>query len=328
MKKILITGVAGFIGSQLYKLLESNYEIVGIDNLTPFSNYEIKLQRVKDVFGESPNPSKYKIMDICDRKQIDDLFEQEKFDAVIHLAAMTGVRQSITNPQIYEQVNVNGFLNILEACRKYEVKNLIYASSSSVYGGNKDIPFKETASIENLLNYYAITKRMNELAAENYANLYEINTIGLRFFTVYGPWTRPDMATYTFIKNISEGKPISLFDGGNLQRDFTYVDDITTSIKLILNKLLLNENEHRHQLFNIGGGQPVLVKEYVAMMEQLMNKKAIVVNAPMNKEEMKLTYADSKKLTYFIDKTSYTTIEIGLRKTVDWFLDYNTNGAT
>jgi UDP-glucuronate 4-epimerase len=321
MKKILITGVAGFIGSHLYKLLSSKYELIGIDNLSAFSNYDIKIQRLKNIFGNNAKDNKFQQIDICDKLALEKLFLENNFDAVIHLAAMTGVRQSIHNPEIYEQTNVNGFLNILEACRKFNVKQLIYASSSSVYGGNKEIPFKETAPIENLLNYYAITKRMNELAAENYANLYDINAVGLRFFTVYGPWTRPDMATYTFIKNISEGKAITLFDAGNLQRDFTYVDDITTAIELILNKMFLNENQQKHQLFNIGGGQPILVKEYVALISSLMNKKAIIVNAPMNNEEMKITYADATKLYDFINFRPTISSLDGLKKTVDWYIN-------
>jgi UDP-glucuronate 4-epimerase len=327
MKKILITGVAGFIGSHLYKLLSSKYELIGIDNLSAFSNYDIKLDRLNDVFGDYSNSAQFLEIDICDKAALEQLFSDNQFDAVIHLAAMTGVRQSIHNPEIYGQVNVNGFLNVLEVCRKRKVKKLIYASSSSLYGGNKEIPFKETAPIENLLNYYAITKRMNELAAENYANLYGISAVGLRFFTVYGPWTRPDMATYTFMKSINEGSTISLFDAGNLQRDFTYIDDITNAISLVLEKMIHQENPSRHEVFNIGVGRPVLVKDYVAMISALMNQMAITENAPMNKEEMKITFADSQKLTRFIEKTPYTNIELGLRKTVDWFIEYSTNGT-
>lgn len=320
MAKILLTGVAGFIGSHLYKKLVQNHHVIAIDNLTDFSNFEIKKKRAKALFGERLEHPDFFLQSINDKESLNKLFETEKFDAVVHLAAMTGVRESIKNPSIYEQVNVNGFLNILEACRKFGVNRLIYASSSSVYGGNQEIPFKETASIDNLLNYYAVTKRMNELAAENYANLYGINSFGLRFFTVYGPWTRPDMATFSFIKNISEGNPITLFNEGNLQRDFTYVDDIILSIDRLLNKLLNEPIAKKHMIFNIGEGQPIIIKDFVSVLEKHLNRKAIIEFAPMNKEEMVCTFADCEKLFSYIGFKPQTTIEEGLKKTVNWFL--------
>jgi UDP-glucuronate 4-epimerase len=320
MAKILLTGVAGFIGSHLYKKLMQNHHVIAIDNLTDFSNYEIKQRRAKALFGERLEHPNFFLQSINDKESLTKLFETEKFDAVVHLAAMTGVRESIKNPSIYEQVNVNGFLNILEACRKFGVNRLIYASSSSVYGGNQEIPFKETASIDNLLNYYAVTKRMNELAAENYANLYGINSIGLRFFTVYGSWTRPDMATFSFIKNISEGNPITLFNEGNLQRDFTYVDDIILSINLLLDKLLDEPIAKKHMIFNIGEGQPIIIKDFVSVLEKHLKKKAIIEFAPMNKEEMVCTFADCEKLFSYISIKPQTTIEEGLKKTVNWYL--------
>lgn len=320
MAKILLNGVAGFIGSHLYIKLMQNHHVIAIDNLTDFSNYDIKKRRAKVLFGERLEHPDFFLQSINDKESLNKLFETEKFDAVVHLAAMTGVRESIKNPSIYEQVNVNGFLNILEACRKFSVNKLIYASSSSVYGGNQEIPFKETASIDNLLNYYAVTKRMNELAAENYANLYGINSFGLRFFTVYGPWTRPDMATFSFIKNISEGKPITLFNEGNLQRDFTYVDDIVLSINLLLDKLLNEPIAKKHMIFNIGEGQPIIIKDFVSVLEKHLKKKAIIEFAPMNKEEMVCTFADCEKLFNYIGFKPQTTIEEGLKKTVNWYL--------
>jgi UDP-glucuronate 4-epimerase len=315
-----LTGVAGFIGSHLYKKLMQNHHVIAIDNLTDFSNYEIKQRRAKALFGERLEHPNFFFQNINDRESLAKLFETENFDAVVHLAAMTGVRESIKKPSIYEQVNVNGFLNILEACRNFGVNRLIYASSSSVYGGNQEIPFKETVPIENLLNFYAVTKRMNELAAENYANLYGINSFGLRFFTVYGPWTRPDMATFSFIKNISEGNPITLFNKGNLQRDFTYVDDIVFSINLLLDKLLSEPIKEKHMIFNVGEGQPIIIKDFVAVLEKHLKKKAILEFAPMNKEEMVCTFADCEKLFGYTGFKPQTSIEEGLKKTVDWYL--------
>jgi UDP-glucuronate 4-epimerase len=320
MAKILLTGVAGFIGSHLYKKLMQNHHVIAIDNLTDFSNYEIKQRRAKALFGERLEHPNFFFQNINDRESLAKRFETENFDAVVHLAAMTGVRESIKKPSIYEQVNVNGFLNILEACRNFGVNRLIYASSSSVYGGNQEIPFKETVPIENLLNFYAVTKRMNELAAENYANLYGINSFGLRFFTVYGPWTRPDMATFSFIKNISEGNPITLFNKGNLQRDFTYVDDIVFSINLLLDKLLSEPIKEKHMIFNVGEGQPIIIKDFVAVLEKHLKKKAILEFAPMNKEEMVCTFADCEKLFGYTGFKPQTSIEEGLKKTVDWYL--------
>jgi UDP-glucuronate 4-epimerase len=320
MAKILLTGVAGFIGSHLYKKLMQNHHVIAIDNLTDFSNFDIKKRRAKGLFGERLEHPNFFLQSINDKESLTKLFETENFDAVVHLAAMTGVRESIKNPFVYEEVNVNGVLNILEACKKFGVNRLIYASSSSVYGGNQEIPFKETASIDNLLNYYAVTKRMNELAAENYANLYGINSIGLRFFTVYGSWTRPDMATFSFIKNISEGNPITLFNEGNLQRDFTYVDDIILSINLLLDKLLDEPIAKKHMIFNIGEGQPIIIKDFVSVLEKHLKKKAIIEFAPMNKEEMVCTFADCEKLFSYISFKPQTTIEEGLKKTVNWYL--------
>jgi len=320
MAKILLTGVAGFIGSHLYNKLVQKHDVIAIDNLSTFSNFAIKQQRAQLLFGNNLTDSRFYTIDIEDESSLNALFEKEKFEAVIHLAALTGVRESIKNPSMYEKVNVNGFLSILEACKTFNVTKLIYASSSSVYGGHKEIPFRETATIDNLLNYYAVTKRMNELAAENYANLYDINAFGLRFFTVYGPWTRPDMATYTFIKNILEGKPITLFNDGELKRDFTYVDDIILSIDLLLSKLLYDTPIEKHMIFNIGEGKPILIKEYVSLLEKFLNKKALITYAPMNKEEMVCTFADCNKLFNYIGYKPQTTVEEGLLKTVDWYL--------
>ncbi len=333
MAKILLTGVAGFIGSHVYKKLSKNNEIIAIDNLTDFSNYEIKLHRLQELGlqtiecsnGDKLEHSKQAIskVDITNIEKLKQFFSAHKFDVVIHLAALTGVRQSITNPSVYEQVNVTGFTNIIECCKNHDVKKIIYASSSSVYGGNLDIPFQEDASIDNLLNYYAVTKRTNELTAQNYSALYQMQVIGLRFFTVYGPWTRPDMATFSFMKNMLEGKPITLFNNGNMERDFTYIDDIIESIARVLDKLLLMEKAKSfHAVFNIGEGKPINLNEYVKILEEKMKRMAIIENAPMNKEEMLRTFADCTKLFNFIDYKPTVSVDEGLGKTVEWFLEY------
>jgi UDP-glucuronate 4-epimerase len=329
MAKVLVTGSAGFIGMHLCKMLTKKNEVVGLDDLNQFSNHALKLLRLnvlrqsalaKDVY---PSSLSLHEIDITNTDKLNQLFAKEQFDAVIHLAALTGVRQSIKNPLLYQEVNVNGFLNILEACKKYNVSKLLYASSSSVYGGNIETPFKETASIENLLNYYAVTKRMNELAAENYANLYGINAIGMRFFTVYGPWTRPDMATYTFIKNIMKGEGIQLYNQGNLLRDFTYIDDVITAIILLLTKLFEHSEIRRHDLFNIGAGQPILVKDFVSILEEYLGKKANIEFATKNNEEMLCTFANCDKLFNYIGFKPNTSVHDGLKRTVDWYLDNN-----
>jgi len=333
MAKILLTGAAGFIGLNVYQRLFQNHEIVALDNFSSFSNHQIKLDRLSHLTGltniewdeemrlTNSDHLFYKI-DITDTERLGRLFLEYQFDVVINLAAMTGVRQSITNPAIYEQSNIQGFTNLLELCRVHDVKKIIYASSSSVYGGNKQKVFREDAPIDNLLNYYAVTKRMNELAAENYANLYGIQAIGLRFFTVYGPWTRPDMATYSFIKNILEEKSITLFNHGNMERDFTFVDDIVESITRVLSKLLKGETSSPHAIYNIGEGKPVNLRDYLGILENILQKKAIIESAPMNKEEMISTFADCSRLFDFIGFKPTTTVDKGLEKTVDWYLSY------
>jgi UDP-glucuronate 4-epimerase len=332
MAKILLTGAAGFIGLNAYKKLSQDHDVVALDNLSTFSNHQIKLSRLAHLVGnkaalwddqsrlKNDNYTFYKT-DIADKEALARIFAQHRFDAVINLAAMTGVRQSVSHPHIYEQSNIQGFTNLLEMCRIHGVKKIIYASSSSVYGGNTQIPFREDEAIDNLLNYYAVTKRMNELTAEKYSTLYEMQAIGLRFFTVYGPWTRPDMATYSFIKSILAATPITLFNHGNMERDFTYVDDIVESISQVLANMLASEAT-THSIYNIGEGKPVNLREYLNIIEDKLQKKAIIQNAPMNKEEMISTFADCSKLFDFIGFKPTTTVEKGLEKTIDWFLNY------
>ncbi|MCW3127498.1 MAG: nucleotide sugar epimerase [Bacteroidetes bacterium] len=333
MAKVLLTGAAGFIGYNAYMRLSADHEVVALDSFSAFSNYQIKQDRVEDITGSrlawdsngkliSRDHSFYHI-DIADMDQVKRLFSQYEFDIVVHLAAMTGVRQSITEPQEYERSNVLGFLNIMECCGMHDVKKVIYASSSSVYGGSVHIPFREDEQIDKLLNYYAITKRENEIAAEKYSSSYQMQIVGLRFFTVYGPWTRPDMATYTFMDNIMSDKAIKLFNHGNMERDFTYVGDIVESISKIISKLEQKDaTEPSHAIYNIGEGKPIHLRKYVEVLESKLHAKAIIENAPMNEGEMLVTFADCSKLFEFIGFRPTTTIEEGLDKTVEWFLKY------
>jgi len=333
MAKILLTGAAGFIGLNVYQRLFQDHEIVALDNFSSFSNHQIKLDRLTYLTGNATaewdeemrlknNDHLFYKLDITDTDRLARLFAKHRFDLVINLAAMTGVRQSISNPVIYEQSNIQGFTNLLELCRIHHVGKVIYASSSSVYGGNKQTLFREDAAIDNLLNYYAVTKRMNELAAENYTTLYDMEAIGLRFFTVYGPWIRPDMATYSFIKNILEERPITLFNHGNMERDFTFVGDLVESITRVLHKMLNGETSSPHAIYNIGEGKPINLRDYLGILENIIQKKAIIETAPMNKEEMISTFADCSRLFDFIGFNPTTGVEKGLQKTADWYFSY------
>ena len=331
MAKILLTGAAGFIGLHVLERMTKAHEVVAIDNLSDFSNYEIKLKRLEYAsggevtFGSDGRLKSSRInllkLDILDEVRLQTLFSDEQFYMVIHLAAMTGIRQSVEQPDIYEKVNVRGFFNIIECCRKYNVKRLLFASSSSVYGNCQDVPFSESSNTDTPLNLYAATKKMNELIAHSYASLYQIQCIGLRFFTVYGPWNRPDMATFTFIKNIEAGVPIKLYNSGNMQRDFTFVSDIAESIQRLTGKMTEGNSTLAipYRIFNIGGGHPVNLLEYVSTMEALLGKKAIIENHELQKGEMLSTYADCSALFEFIGFKPVVDFTDGLAETVNWY---------
>jgi UDP-glucuronate 4-epimerase len=334
MAKILLTGAAGFIGLHVLARLSQEHEVVGIDNLSAFSNYEIKLQRIRHLSGEevafdsdgklkSSRISFYKL-DILDEGSLQNLFGEEQFDMVIHLAAMTGIRQSVEQPDIYEKVNVRGFFNIIECCRKFHIKRLLFASSSSVYGHCQDVPFIEQSDTDTPLNLYAATKKMNELIAHSYASLYQMHCIGLRFFTVYGPWNRPDMATITFIKNIAAGIPIKLYNHGNMQRDFTFVGDIVESIRRLTDIMMkqISPLAIPYQIFNIGGGHPVTLLDYVHTIETIVGQKAIIENHDLQKGEMLHTYADCAALTEFTGFRPAVDFTKGLADTVRWYNEY------
>ncbi|MBD5310859.1 MAG: NAD-dependent epimerase/dehydratase family protein [Bacteroides sp.] len=333
--KILVTGAAGFIGFHLVHALCSNGESVfGIDNINDYYPVSLKYARLAEsgiaeeeiVQSHIVKSSKYLNyhfcrIDICDKPKIDELFSREKFDIVINLAAQAGVRYSIDNPHAYIESNIVGFLNILEACRINEVKHLVYASSSSVYGGNTKVPFSETDRTDNQVSIYAATKKSNELMANVYSKLYGLPTTGLRFFTVYGPWGRPDMSPFLFIDAIFHNRPIKVFNNGNMLRDFTYIDDIIESIVRIIK--ISPYKEIPSALYNIGNQAPICLMEYIECIEHAIGKKAQKEFLPMQLGDVYQTYADSSAIASVTGFTPSTLLQDGINRTVKWFYTYN-----
>ncbi|MCR1951317.1 NAD-dependent epimerase/dehydratase family protein [Clostridium sp. DSM 100503] len=331
MKKIvLITGACGFIGFHLSKfLIGKDYKVVGIDNLNDYYDVTLKEARL-DILKQYENFTFYKI-DIKHKKDVDDIFNKYKFDYVINLAGQAGVRHSIIDPYSYIDSNIVGFINILEACRYNEVKHLLYASSSSVYGGNKVVPFSENHNVDHPVSLYAATKKSNELMAHSYSNLYDIPTTGLRFFTVYGPWGRPDMAYFSFTKDIIEGNAIKVFNHGKMERDFTYIDDIVESIYRLLPvipKKMDGEQEGNgeisssfapYKIYNIGNSSPVKLEKFISILEKKLELKAKKNYIEMQDGDVKNTYANTEALDRAINYKSSTSIEDGLSKFIDWY---------
>ena len=331
--KILITGSSGFIGFHLSNLLLSkDFQVVGIDNMNDYYDVQLKKSRLS-ILEKKENFSFHQI-DLVDRDKINELFEKEKFDYVINLAAQAGVRYSITNPYAYIDSNIMGFINILEACRNYPVKHLIYASSSSVYGGNSVTPFSTEHPVDHPVSLYAATKKSNELMAHTYSHLYNIPTTGLRFFTVYGPWGRPDMAYFSFAKDILEGKEIKVFNHGQMERDFTYVDDIIMGIYKLIEKAPVknsdwNESEYSasesfapYKIFNIGNNNPVKLMDFIKVLEEKIGKEANKVYMEMQDGDVLKTYADISDLEKTINFKPSTSIEGGLDKFAKWYKEY------
>jgi len=344
-KKILITGMAGFIGHHLAKLLvNSNYEVVGLDNINDYYDPNLKLARLQDL-GFNTSEIKYNKLivaetisfiklDLTDLENIKNLFKEQQFDYVVNLAAQAGVRYSLENPHSYVDSNITGFLNILESCRAFPVEHLIFASSSSVYGLSEEIPFKEDNCTDHPLAIYAASKKANEMMAHSYANLYNIPSTGLRFFTVYGPWGRPDMALHIFTKAIVEDKEFEVFNNGNMSRDFTYVADIVESIKRLIPKPPIDNNSEfnpkkpipsksskPYQLFNIGNNSPVALMDYVKAVEKALNKKGKIVFKPMQPGDVQSTYANVESLFEYIDFKPETKLEDGIKAFVDKYLE-------
>ena len=323
MKKILITGVAGFIGYHLAeKLLNNNYHIIGIDNLNDYYDPNLKKARL-DNLNELSNFEFHKVDFIYNKKLI-PIFENNQIDQVIQLGAQAGVRYSISNPQLYIDTNITGFLNILENSKNYKIENIIYASSSSIYGINDKMPFSEHDKTEKQISMYGVSKKTNELMAHAYSNLYGLKTTGLRFFTVYGPWGRPDMAYYIFTKAINNNKSIDLFNNGEQARSFTYINDIIEPIHRLVK---INYEEKNipggHEIFNIGGTKQIKLLRFIDIIEGYIGKKAKINLKPMQKGDVKETNADIGKLEKITNYLPQTNIEKGLEKFIDWYMDYH-----
>lgn len=344
--KILITGTAGFIGHHLFlKLSSLGFKVCGLDNINNYYDPNLKTARLENqgfntdqieynkiLFNKSKNS--FIKLDLVDKENLFKLFEIEKFDYVVNLAAQAGVRYSLTNPQAYIDSNIQGFINLLEACRTYPVKHLVYASSSSVYGLNKQMPFSVLQNVDHPISLYAASKKSNELMAHVYSHIFNIPTTGLRFFTVYGPWGRPDMALFIFTKAIIENKPIEVFNNGNMQRDFTYIDDIVESISRLLVKPTLaqpelsksdlppNQSSAPYQIFNIGNNNPVKLLDFVNAIEAKLNKKAHIVKKEIQTGDVPNTYADVEDLFDYIDFKPQTDIKVGISNFIDWYIKY------
>ena len=335
--KILVTGAAGFIGFHLVEaLLKCGEEVVGIDNINDYYDVNLKYARLEKsgIFQESisdnqvvasVNNSNYRFQktDIVDRDALYELFDKEQFDVVVHLAAQPGVRYSLENPYIYVQANVVGFLNILESCRHNKVKHLVYASSSSVYGMNDDVPFNENDKVDYPVSLYAATKKSNELMAHTNSHLYKLPTTGLRFFTVYGPWGRPDMAPMLFADAIAKGETIKVFNNGDMERDFTFVNDIIEGVVRATKSIPSHEdNIPYYRLFNIGNSNPVKLLEFIRKMEEAMGIHANLEMYPMQPGDVKVTYADTSALEKSQGYKPSTPIESGLNDFISWYKEH------
>jgi len=331
--KILITGAAGFIGSHLSKkLLDDSYQIIGIDNLNDYYDPSLKQSRL-EILGKYNNFNFHKV-DLKDKATVDNIFETYQPTHVINLAAQAGVRYSIENPYAYVDSNLTGFMNILEACRNYPVEHLLYASSSSVYGGNKVAPFSTNHNVDHPVSLYAATKKSNELMAHTYSHLYGIPTTGLRFFTVYGPYGRPDMAYFSFTKDILAGKPIKVFNHGKMERDFTYIDDIVEGIVKLIDKAPTANKEWDeskddlstsfapYKIYNIGNNNPVQLMRFINALESALGKEAEKIYMDMQPGDVLRTYADVSDLERDINFKPSTSIEDGLKKFVEWYEEH------
>lgn len=334
--KVLVTGAAGFIGSHvsLY-LLGRGDEVVGIDNINDYYDVNLKYARLKRI-EEHENSTKFSFikLDVADRDGMEKLFEEQKFDKVVHLAAQAGVRYSIENPHAYIDSNIVGFTNILEGCRHNKVAHLVYASSSSVYGANESMPFSVHDNVDHPLSLYAASKKANELMAHTYSHLYGLPTTGLRFFTVYGPWGRPDMALFLFTKAIMEEKPIKVFNYGNHRRDFTYIDDIVEGIIHTLDHTAQSNQDWSGEkpdpgtskapwrVYNIGAQTPVQLMDYIGTLEKNLGKTAEKELLPLQDGDVPDTYADVEALVEDVNYRPKTTIDEGIKNFVNWYKGY------
>ncbi|MBL7859861.1 MAG: NAD-dependent epimerase [Cyclobacteriaceae bacterium] len=330
---ILVTGAAGFIGYHLSsRLCHSGYTVIGLDSLNDY--YDVGLKRSRLALLLKQNGFTFLEANLADKPSIDSSFQQNKFDYVVNLAAQAGVRYSLQNPYAYLESNLTGFLNILEACRHYPVKHLIYASSSSVYGANTRMPFSVHDNVDHPLALYAASKKSNELMAHAYSNLFKLPTTGLRFFTVYGPWGRPDMALFLFTKAILAGKPIDVFNYGKMKRDFTYVDDIVEGIIRLIPKAPTGNSKWSsekpdpassfapYKIYNIGNNKPVDLLHFIEVLEQKLGRKAIKNLKPLQDGDVPETYADVEDLMRDVGFKPSTPIDVGIEKFVNWYKEY------
>ena len=332
-KRVLITGAAGFIGFHLSRrLLNDGYHVTGIDNMNPY--YDIKLKESRlELLNEFKNFSFFGI-DISDKNPMKDVFDNNPFDVVVNLAAQAGVRYSIENPNAYVDSNLVGFMNILENCRYSKIKHLVFASSSSVYGANTKMPFSVHHNVDHPVSLYAATKKANELMAHTYSHLYDLPCTGLRFFTVYGPWGRPDMALFLFTKAIFEGKPIKVFNHGKMKRDFTYIDDIVEGVVRVMGKVPEpNPNwdgndpdpgtsYKKYKIYNIGNNNPVELMHFIEVLESVIGKKAKKDYLDLQPGDVVATYADIDDLTEEVGFKPITSIESGIEEFIQWYKDY------
>ena len=340
---ILVTGAAGFIGYHLCnKLLDQNEAVVGFDNLNTYYDVNLKKDRIKNLTLKASEKDlifHFFKGDLKNKNDIKKIFKSENTSSpksvipdislVVHLAAQAGVRYSIENPSAYVESNLVGFCNIIEECKINKIKHFIYASSSSVYGGNKNIPFSESENVDQPISLYAATKKSNELVAHTYSHLFNLPTTGLRFFTVYGPWGRPDMALFKFTDLIIKNKPITVFNFGNMVRDFTYIDDVIESILRLINKnpseknnLNKSYNSIPYKIFNIGNSQPKNLKEYINSIEKHLKKKAEIIFEEIQPGDVEATYSNTKSLEEWIGFKPNTSIDEGIKKFVEWYLSY------
>ena len=335
---ILITGAAGFIGYHLSKrLIKDGFDVIGFDNLNNYYDKKLKEDRIKElnkVASSLNGVFQFEEGDLTNSNQIKNIFKLKKnsnatIKIVIHLAAQAGVRYSIENPKKYIESNLVGFFNLIEECRINKIDHLLYASSSSVYGGNKKLPFLETDNVDHPISLYAATKKSNELIAHSYSHLFELPTTGLRFFTVYGPWGRPDMALFKFTDLIIKNKPIPVFNYGKMKRDFTYIDDVIESIFLLIKKppkISSKKNSSNitapYIIFNVGNSKPIDLMNYINAIENILGKKANIKFEEMQPGDLETTYANTEALNNWINFRPSTPINLGVKKFIEWYLEY------
>ena len=337
--KILVTGAAGFIGYHVsQKLIQDGHFVIGLDNINNYYSTSLKFDRLNQLGIKQGDAERYNELissetlsnyqfiriGIENHKDLRQLFQNEKFDVVCHLAAQAGVRYSLENPEAYIESNVVGFLNILENCRHFDLKHLVYASSSSVYGANKKIPFETSDNVDHPVSLYAATKKSNELMAHTYSHLYGIPTTGLRFFTVYGPWGRPDMAMFLFTEAILNDKPIKVFNHGNLERDFTYINDITEGVVRVIEKPISErkDKEELYKIYNIGNNQSVRLMDFIEAIEIYIGKPALKIMMPMQPGDVEKTWANVDDLISDYEYKPHTQIRDGVKGFIDWYRDY------